>query len=637
MNTLKTHTLSVRRTLAAAGVLLILVLVALSLGGNTDTKASALQPVLIPGAVLLLLAGSLMMLLQVRRLFRALEQEVSARAADRAIHAGSVALLTDRQFYTRSIVESNIEAIIVINTDGLISDVNSQTEMATGYRRDELTGTPFKNYCNDVDNALMSLFRILNEGKVSNVELFIRAKNGAEIAFACNSAVLCDRDQKIIGINISMRDMTIHKKFERLLEENNLELHRSMGIAERANLAKSTFLSNMSHELRTPLNAILGFAQLLDTDEPLPRATQKLSIRQILQGGWYLLDLINEILDLASIESGKVNLSSEKISLFDVMKECHARIEQQALKKRVRLVFPMESSPALYVNADLTRIKQVMINLLSNAIKYNRVGGEVMIRCQMRSDSLIRVCVQDTGHGMTPDQLSHLFEPFNRLGKEGSIEDGTGIGLVVTRQLIQLMHGTIGVESELGRGSTFWFELPTSASAATGSVAPVLAPQPIVMPARIPERNIRQQLLYIEDNPVNLSLIEQLMLTRSDIDLLVASDGTTGLAKAQSALPAVILLDINLPDINGFDLINVLLENPATSNIPVIALSANAMQSDIQKGLQAGCRHYLTKPVKVTELMEKLDETFSYLALRSAATAGLDNVVGEHRKIVYWK
>jgi PAS domain S-box-containing protein len=619
----------------AVALLLLVALVLLEYGWTGSGKILEVSSDFVAICGLLILTGAYMLARYVRKLGKAHRKEINQRIMDAGIHAHALNVLTDLQFYTRSLIESNIEAIVVVDSQGVIFDVNRQAELVTGFQRNELMGTPLKKYCNDVDNALMSLFRILHEGRVSNVELFICAKNGVEIPFACNSAIIYDSKDQVVGINISMRDMTIHKKFERLLEHNNLELHKAMGIAERANLAKSTFLSNMSHELRTPLNAILGFAQLMDTDEPLPRATQKLSIKQILQGGWYLLDLINEILDLASIESGKVNLASEKVSLFEVMSECHTLIAQQALKKNVRLIFPSTDSLSMHVSADQTRIKQVMINLLSNAIKYNRVGGEVVIQCQMRSNNLIRVSVQDTGNGMTPDQLSHLFEPFNRLGKEGSIEDGTGIGLVVTRQLIQLMNGNIGVESQIGLGSTFWIELPIAQSQQPGHGAHV---EPLkIIPTQLQNYKNKQSLLYIEDNPVNLSLIEQVMLMRSDISLLVAINGTLGVQMALSSLPDVILLDINLPDIHGFDLIKMLKEHPSTSTIPVIALSANAMQIDIEKGLLAGCRHYLTKPVKVTELMEKLDETLNFLAHSKVGLTNTPYTAVKQHQTVLWK
>ena len=250
-------------------------------------------------------------------------------------------------------------------------------------------------------------------------------------------------------------------------------------MAEKANLAKSEFLSSMSHELRSPLNAILGFAQLMETGSPLPTPAQKASIDQILKAGWYLLELINEILDLALIESGKLSLSLEPMSLVDVMLECQAMIEPQAQKSGIRMSFPQFEIP-YFVHADRTRVKQVLINLLSNAIKYNRAQGTVEVTCSASTAERIRISVQDTGEGLSPEKLAQLFQPFNRLGQEASAEEGTGIGLVVSKRLVELMGGEIGVESTVGVGSVFWIELnlaaePQLAAGAAEPLAPIQA------------------------------------------------------------------------------------------------------------------------------------------------------------------
>ena len=259
----------------------------------------------------------------------------------------------------------------------------------------------------------------------------------------------------IIGYLLIGTDNSVRKQVE-------LELHNAMAVAEKANLAKSDFLSSMSHELRTPLSAILGFAQLMESGSPLPTPSQKRSIDQILKAGWYLLDLINEILDLALIESGKLSLSLEPISLAEVMHECQAMIEPQAQKRGISVTFPRLEIP-YFVKADRTRVKQVLINLLSNAIKYNKAGGTVVVDCIASAPERIRICVTDTGAGLTPDKLAQLFQPFNRLGQEANVEEGTGIGLVVCKRLIELMGGVIGVESTVGKGSVFWIELDLTA------------------------------------------------------------------------------------------------------------------------------------------------------------------------------
>jgi signal transduction histidine kinase len=244
------------------------------------------------------------------------------------------------------------------------------------------------------------------------------------------------------------------------------ELNEAIAVAEKANLAKSEFLSSMSHELRTPLNAILGFAQLIESGSPAPTTSQKRSVEQILKAGWYLLELINEILDLALIESGKLPLSLGPISLTEVMRECQIMIGPQAQKRGIRLIFPQVEVP-YFVEADATRVKQVFINLLSNAIKYNKAGGTVVVACTPSIPGRIRIRVTDTGEGLTPEKMAQLFQPFNRLGKETGVEEGTGIGLVVSKQLVESMGGVMGVESTVGKGSVFWVDLNVTAEPRT--------------------------------------------------------------------------------------------------------------------------------------------------------------------------
>jgi len=253
------------------------------------------------------------------------------------------------------------------------------------------------------------------------------------------------------------------KAMSDFLKEKNVELDIARLVAEKANQAKSDFLSSMSHELRTPLNAILGFAQLMDSDSPSPSASQKESIKQIIQAGWHLLTLINEILDLSKIESGQVPMLKETVSLDEVLEECEGMTEPQAQKRGIRMQFPASGGNFLVV-ADRMRVKQVIINLLSNAIKYNRTNGSVEVSCAETTPGRIRVSVKDTGPGLAPEQLAHLYEPFNRIGQEAGREEGTGIGLVVTKRLVGLMGGKVGVDSSVGVGSVFWFELAAVAA-----------------------------------------------------------------------------------------------------------------------------------------------------------------------------
>ncbi|QDG72814.1 PAS domain-containing hybrid sensor histidine kinase/response regulator [Janthinobacterium tructae] len=518
--------------------------------------------------------------------------------------------LREQQFYTRSLIESNIDALMTTDPRGIISDVNQQMEALTGCTRDELIGAPCKNYFTEPERAEEAIARVLREGKLTNYELTALARDGKQTVVSYNASTFHDRDRKLQGVFAAARDVTERKQFEQALQDTNIEMEKARQAAEKANLAKSEFLSSMSHELRTPLNAVLGFAQLMASETPAPSLPQQRSIDQILKGGWYLLRLINEILDLAMIESGKVTMSEEAMSLLDVLQDCQAMIAPQAEKRGISMHFP-RCGKAFYVHADRTRVKQVMINLLSNAIKYNQSGGSVKVECTRHADR-VRASVTDSGAGLNAEQMSQLFQPFNRLGQESSTEEGTGIGLVVTKQLVELMGGTIGVDSTVGVGTTFWVEFKASR-------APELhLEEGEVLPVVQEDQESQRTLLYVEDNPANLALVEQLIARRSDLKLLTAIDAHLGIDLARTYQPDVILMDINLPGISGYGALNILHDDPLTSHIPVMALSANAVPRDIEKGLEAGFFRYLTKPIKVVEFMDALD-----VALHHAAAHGL--------------
>jgi signal transduction histidine kinase/CheY-like chemotaxis protein len=441
-------------------------------------------------------------------------------------------------------------------------------------------------------------------------ELTYICKDGSRFPAIVSITALRADDGGIIGYLLIATDNSARKLVES-------KLNQAMAAAEMANRAKTDFLSSMSHELRTPLNAILGFAQIIDSGTPPPTVNQKRNLEQILKAGWYLLELINEILDLALIESGKVTMSREPVSLVEVMVECQAMIEPQAQKRGIGMTFPRFASPH-YINADRTRVKQVLINLLFNAIKYNKTGGTVTVDCEMKPPDLMRISVRDTGAGLGPDQVSQLFQPFNRLGKEGGAEEGTGIGLVVTKRLVELMGGAIGADSVVGQGSVFWIELSVT-------VAPQLAPaereRATGSRAKMPAGTPLRTLLYVEDNPANLELVEQLIARCPDLRMLSAADGKLGIEYARAYQPEVILMDINLPGMSGTEAMQILRADPATAHIPIIALSANAVPRDIEKGLEAGFFNYLTKPIKVNQFMDALDVAliFSQSAAGQAA------------------
>jgi PAS domain S-box-containing protein len=516
--------------------------------------------------------------------------------------------LRDQQFYTRSLIESNIDAIMTTDPRGIITDANKQMEVLTGCTRDELIGAPFKKYFTDPKKAETAITLVLTQKTVTNYELTARARDGKETVVSYNATTFYDRDRTLQGVFAAARDVTERKRLDQVLQEKNVELENARSVAEKANLAKSDFLSSMSHELRTPLTAILGFAQLMESDSLPPTPAQKESIAQILQAGWHLLKLIDEILDLAKVESRQVPLSQEPVSLAEVMLECQGMIEPQAQQRGIRVTFSQFHTP-YFIQADRTRVKQILINLLSNAIKYNKVGGTVVVDCTASTSKRIRISVKDTGAGLAPDKLTQLFQAFNRLGQEAGGEEGTGIGLVVAKRLVELMGGVIGVESTVGVGSVFWFELVSVAephlSMEGGEAAASAQPH-------VPRGSRLHTLLYVEDNPANLKLVEQIIARHPDMRLLTAVNGNLGIGIARDNQPEVILMDINLPGINGFEALKLLRSDPATAHIPVIAISANAMPRDIKKGLEAGFFLYLTKPIKVNEFMDALDTALEY-------------------------
>jgi len=439
-------------------------------------------------------------------------------------------------------------------------------------------------------------------------ELTYIRKDGSRFPAVVSVTALRDAQNTIIGYLLIGTDNTARKQVEEERTRITVELEKAKAIAEKANLAKSDFLSSMSHELRSPLNAILGFSQLMDSDTPPPTPAQKESIAQILHAGWYLLELINEILDLAVVESGRLSLSLEPVSLPDVMIECQAMIEPQAQKRGITMTFPQFDEP-IYIKADHTRVKQVLINLLSNAIKYNRVGGSVRVECVTTTTGGIRISVKDTGAGLPPENIAQLFQPFNRLGQESGGEEGTGIGLVVSKRLVELMQGMIGVESTVGIGSVFWIELAAENDPHTryiNSAIRMTSETPMITGAR------SHLLLYVEDNPANLKLVEQLIARRPDLRLLTAQNGMDGINLARTCLPDVILMDINLPGINGIEAMKILRLDSLTAHIPILALSANVMPRDIEKGLASGFFRYLTKPIKVDQFMVTLDEVIEF-------------------------
>ena len=446
----------------------------------------------------------------------------------------------------------------------------------------------------DLERVQQNLQTYLEGGApVYRVELRLRCKDGDYRWILCRGTIVARDEQgkpvRMIGIH---SDITERKEAEAALLE-------ARETAERANRAKSEFLSSMSHELRTPMNAILGFAQVLDFEDGLS-AEQRDGVHEILKGGRHLLELINEVLDLAKIESGYIDLSLEPVDLGDLVNECRSLIAPLAAVRHID--FGVDVKPGAVLRADRVRLKQVLLNLLSNAVKYNRSGGSIRLSSEELGGERMRVSVADSGKGIAAERMSELFQPFSRLGAEQSETEGTGIGLTITRRLVELMGGEMGVSSELGVGSTFWFDLPrdelpmAEGAAGTDEDAPR---------SEAPER--LRRVLCIDDNPVNLKLIAKLLGQRRHIHLVTAHTPELGLSLASAKRPDLILLDINMPGMDGYQVLAVLKADADLQDVPVVAVTANAMQRDIERGLTAGFTAYLTKPLDARQFLGTID------------------------------
>jgi PAS domain S-box-containing protein len=380
------------------------------------------------------------------------------------------------------------------------------------------------------------------------------------------------------------------------------ELRRAREQAEAASEAKSQFLASMSHELRTPLNAVLGFAQLLQRDRKQPLSERQAErVDHIMRGGEHLLKLIDEVLDLSRIEAGGVTISAEPVTLRDVLDEVVNTLEPMATRSSVQLGVAPMPGPLPAVTADRTRLVQILMNFGSNAIKYNRLHGHVTFRVN-RHDTSVRVSVIDDGLGIPEGKRGRIFEPFHRAGQEAGPIEGTGIGLAISKRLAELMKGNIGFDSESGRGSTFWVELPIDETA--GNQSTEVATSARHMPRLAGQRKI----IYVEDNPSNIAFMRDLIGDMPDLELITAPTAEIGLDLIRAHLPALVIMDINLPGMDGFDALRQLKRAQETRDIPVIALSAAALPKDTSRARDAGFERYLTKPIKLDELTKVFDD-----------------------------
>ena len=418
------------------------------------------------------------------------------------------------------------------------------------------------------------------------------------------------KDEEILNLNadlerrIKIRTSELESSLVRVNQENadrlkaEAELLKAKEEAEKANDLKSEFMGRMSHELRTPMNAIMGFGQLLEVEDLTDN--QQDFVKEVMDAAKHLLHLIDEVLDLAKIEAGKIDLNIENVSVENIMHETLAMVGNMAELKNIKMENFVDDK-SLFVKADSVRLKEIITNLVTNAIKYNSEKGTVTINASKRDGDIVRLQFTDTGKGLTKQQCGVLFEPFNRLGAEYSDIEGTGIGLTISRQLVELMHGTIGVESEVDVGSTFWVDLLLAKADEQHSKNE----QKTII--NTGERN-KVRVLYVEDNPANLRLVQKVLKTEQGVSLISATSAELGIELAKAKRPDLIIMDINLPGMDGYEALSRLRNFKETTDIPVLALSAAAMPRDIERGLLAGFRRYLTKPIQIEELRQAIND-----------------------------
>jgi PAS domain S-box-containing protein len=499
----------------------------------------------------------------------------SKRELELALHANQL------------IMDNSQDVICTIDAAGRFVTLNAACENLWGYTPAELLGREYIDliHPDDRQRSEEAAAEILSSGRLSDfVNRYVR-KDGSVVDVLW-SASWSETDGKLFCV---AHDVTERARNEKALREAKEE-------ADRANHAKSEFLSRMSHELRTPLNAILGFGQLLQRQG----ASEAQSTRagHIVKAGRHLLDLINEVLDISRIDAGNFQVSLEPVCVAHAISAAIDLVRPMATERGIEI---LPNASAYHVLADQQRLKQVLLNFLSNAVKYTPCGGIVTVSATDVNNAVVRISVSDSGQGIADDKLTRLFTPFDRLGAEQSGVEGTGLGLALSQRLVQAMDGTIGASSEFGTGSTFWIELPLSA-------APAVLRENENAPAAIDSRSERRTLLYIEDNLSNLSLMEQLLAEFPNVELLTAMQGSVGFDLARQHRPHVILLDLHLPDIPGWQVLERLRGDAATRQIPVIIISADATARQTQKLLAAGAQRYLTKPIDLAEFTRALDE-----------------------------
>jgi PAS domain S-box-containing protein len=495
----------------------------------------------------------------------------------------------------RAILDAVVDSIITIDEHFQILDVSPGTDRIYGVSREERRGQNSLNIVieDDRDHVAVELRRLFrgDDGALTSYHFRAQHADGRMLNIETRGRLIRDGAGQEPRAVLVSRDVT-----EAVAAESVLKVAKEA--AERANAAKSEFMSRMSHELRTPLNSVLGFAQILEMELQSPDELEM--VGYIHHSGKYLLELINEVLDISRIESGHVSVLIEPVNLQELEKECIELVKPQANELGITIF--SQSRYDFQVLADQQRLKQVMLNLLSNAIKYNRPGGSVTIECTPKPRSLVRLSVSDTGPGINPDLISRLFTPFDRLDAETSGIEGTGLGLALSKGLVEAIGGTIGVDSEVGHGSTFWIELPNvkSPKSSIARTPPALALK-VTNPAE-------STILYIEDDVANVQLVERLLVQRPNINVITSLLGSVGVEMAQEYRPDLILLDVHLTDLHGFEVLERLQGDSRTIDIPVVVLSADATTWQRRRFRNAGVYDYLSKPLNLQQLLDVIDQ-----------------------------
>ncbi len=513
----------------------------------------------------------------------------------------------EREARLHAVLNTAADGIITIDKVGTVQSYNPAAEDIFGFTAGEVIGNNIKmlmpEHIASHHDGYLSKYAETKEAHVIGYGRTVTGQRKNGVTFPLDLAVsetLLEGKVLYTGI---VRDVTA-----RVESETQLKLAKEQ--AETANQAKSEFLSAMSHDLRTPLNAILGFTQLLETDPVEPLSEEQIaSTGQIIKAGNHLLALINEILELAKIESGNIKLSIEAVDIKQLLNQSADLIRPMAAKRDIAVSFEFDDTSPDSILGDLTRTRQVLINILSNAVKYNREGGSITIILKSSPEGRGLIGITDTGPGIAPDAIDGLFEPFNRLDAEDTEIEGTGIGLTITKELVERMDGTIRVDSMVGEGSTFWVEMPLVDQNDAAVSSQHVATDDDTDAAALFQGGEGVDvitILYIEDNAANLSLMEEAMSRHRGIKLLMASSGREGISLARTHQPDGIVLDINMAGMDGFDVLGILKNHDKTKDIPVLALSANALEQDVRKGLKAGFVDYLTKPVDIPKLLQSL-------------------------------